>query len=218
MTSIDLLASVLRYVMFFMEALVVKKFFDLLSKALSSEHPGSFSVSESLRQALSSAVPDPVVGVRAHDISYLVYRLKQNALGLPDPIDGKIRNTPATLIPFASDLLAKRWDVIKDTREDYTRCSASQNQLSLTFVKQLANFSLSSLGCEPHLESSMRRWMRAFAIDDNKIKANIYALLIPTLTQTIDPISQDIIINFDFHRLVLSEAGTSLLSLKNSAI
>lgn len=199
-----------------MEALVVKKFFDLLSKALSKEHPGSFSFSDSLRQALSSAVPDPVISVRLHDISYLVYRLKQNALGLPDPIDSMIRNTPATLIPFACELLANRWDVIKDTVEDYTCCSVSTNQPSLTFVKQLANFSLSALGCEPHLESNMRRWMRAFSIDGNKIKPNIYALLIPTLTQTIDPISRDIIINFDFHRLVLSEAGTSLISLKNS--
>jgi hypothetical protein len=199
-----------------MEALVVKKFFDLLSKALSSEHPGSFSFSEDLRQALSSNVPEPSLGTRPHDISYLVYRLKQNALGIPDPIDGKVRNTPATLIPFACELLANRWGVIKDTPEDYTRCSVGKNKPSVTFVKQLVNFSLDSLECEPRLESSMRQWMRPFPIENNKIKPNIYALLIPTLTQTVDAISLDSIINSEFHSLILSQDQTSLLSLKNS--
>ncbi len=199
-----------------MEALFVKKFFDFLLQALSEEHPGEFYFSQDLRQMMTRTVPEFVSNVKTHDIVYLMYRLKLNVLGFPDPVDGKIRHTPATLIPFGLELLANRWDVIKDTPEDYTRCSVNQNQPYLTFVKLLVNFALNSVEYEPPLEVSMRQWLKPFSTGNNKKKPNIYALLIPTLTQTHDPISRDMISNSDFHTLILSQDETSLFSLKNS--
>ncbi|MDF1684059.1 MAG: hypothetical protein P1U36_05330 [Legionellaceae bacterium] len=199
-----------------MEAFVVKQFFNCLSDALSSEHPGVFFFSEELQDKLSEIVPEPASGTPEHDISYLVYRLKQHALGVPVPIDGKIGNKLETLLPHACDLLAERWEVIKNTSEDYTRCSVAQNQLALTFVKQLANFSLRLSAYAPELKSANQRWMKVFSTDGVKTEFNIYALLIPTLTQRFDPVSKDIISNSDLHRLILSDDGMSLFSLKNS--
>ena len=77
----SLLQSYVRDV-FFMEALAVKQLFDLLAAALSSEHPGEFRFSDEMKQSLSNTVPEPTIGTKPHDISYLLYRLKQNALGL----------------------------------------------------------------------------------------------------------------------------------------
>lgn len=201
---------------FFMEASAVKSFFACLSKTLISEQPGLLLFTEDLRKALDNAVPYPVIGTRPHDISYLVYRVKLNALGMPDPVDGQIRNTPATLIPFVCELLTNRWNIIKDTPEDYTLCSTKKNHLAVTFVKELISFSLDALKCEPLLDLPMRRWLHAVEIGDNKVQPNFYALLIPTLTQAINPISLEMITNIELHRLVLSQDETSLISLKNS--
>jgi|GEM_PF-1816627 len=199
-----------------MEALAVKQFFNCLSDALSLEHPGVFFFSEKQLVILSEIVPEPAISTQKHDISYLLYRLKQNVLGLPDPVDGKITCEPEKLIPFACELLAMRWDVIKDTSEDYTRCTVEKNLLSLAFIKQLANFSLKLSDHDPRLKFSIQRWMKVFATDGTKTEFNIYALLIPTLTQQLDPISKDIISNSHLHRLILSDDGMSLFSLKNS--
>jgi hypothetical protein len=199
-----------------MEALAVKQFFNCLSDALSLEHPGVFFFSEKQLDMLSEIVPVPAQSTPRHDIAYLVYRLKQNVLGMPDPVDGKITREPEKLIPFACELLAMRWDVIKNTAEDYTRCSVMQNQIALAFVKQLANFSLKLSDHEPRLKFSIQRWMKVFSTDGQKTEFNIYALLIPTLTQQLDPISKDIISNSHLHCFILSDDGRSLFSLKNS--
>jgi len=199
-----------------MEALAVKQFFNCLSDALSIEHPGVFFFSDKQLEMLLEIVPEPAISTQMHDIPYLVYRLKQNVLGIPDPVDGKITREPENLIPFACELLAMRWDVIKDTLEDYTRCTVEKNQLSLAFVKQLANFSLKLSDYDPQLKLSIQRWMKVFLTEGKKTEFNIYALLIPTLTQKFDPISKDIISNSQLHRLILSDDGMSLFSLKNS--
>lgn len=202
-----------------MEAIAVKQFFNCLSDALSSEHPGVFFFTKALQEKLSDIVPEPTMSTSNHDISYLMYRIKQNVLGMTDPVDGntgKHRDKPEMLIPFACDLLAQRWNEIKDTSEDYTRCSVKTNQLALTFVKQLANFSLKLSDQQPQLRLQIQRWMKVFSPDGNKTEFNIYALLIPTLTHNIVPISLDSIMEYDLHKFVLSKDEKSLISLKNS--
>lgn len=198
-----------------MEAKAVKHFFDCLYDALSIEDPGTFIFSEALEAELAKIVPEPMSDVSQHDISNLVHRLKENALGRPDLIDGEVRNTPALFIPFACELLAKRWYEIKDTPQDYTYCSVKQNEPYLTFVKKLVNFSVSCLTKRPDLNVSIKRWMKMFCYDD-KLVSNIYALLIPTLTQALDFVTQGCLIDTDLHNYVLSENEKSLFSLKNS--
>ena len=202
-------------VMFCMEISNIKIFFALLSKALSSEHPNSFFFSEHLEQQLTACV-EPCDTDDIHDIVYLLYRLKENVLGRRDPVDQRTRKTPETLIPFACQLLESRWDKIKDTSDDYTRCSVKANQPYITFAKQLANFCVEAQKCDARLGKLIRDYMRLFSTDGKTSTANFYALLIPTLTQYLDPISRDPLINFDLHNFVLSQDERSLFSLNNS--
>ncbi|NCT57327.1 MAG: hypothetical protein GW760_06445 [Legionella sp.] len=200
-----------------MEAFVVKQFFNCLSGALSIEHPGTFFFSDVLQVKLAEIVPNPASDIPLHDISNLVYRLKENALGRPDPIDGEVRNTPELLIPFACELLFQRWCVIKDTPQDYTCCSVKKNEPYLSFVKQLVNFSVLLLKQKSELKPFIDRWLKMFSLD-GKIVSNIYALLIPTLTQTINVVTQDCLSSTDLHHYILSEDEKSLFSIKNSEI
>ncbi|MDF1828076.1 MAG: hypothetical protein P1U39_07330 [Legionellaceae bacterium] len=198
-----------------MEALVVKQFFNCLSDALSVEHPGTFFFSDAQQSKLNELVHKPASDIPQHDIAHLIYRLKENALGRPDPIDGEMRNTPERLIPFVCDLLAKRWHVIKDTSEDYTCCSIEKNKPYISLVKQLVNFSVLLFNQNPKLKPFIDRWLKMFSFN-GKMVSNIYGLLIPTLTQTINVVTQDCLSGTDLHHYILSENEKSLFSVQNS--
>jgi len=203
-----------------MEAYAVKQFFSILSSAL-VDGSGSFSFTDEMKQKLSSFSKNDTAD--QHDISNIVDRLKQNALGNPDPYDRRVRSTPETLIPFACELLEKRWDKIKDKSRDYLNCSDKLNEPYTVFVKQLYEFSLnvvlgnSSLGKKGNssLEVKLMKWMPPFPVGKGQ-EPNFHALLIPTLKEAIEPVTKTIITKFSLNEFVLSEDERSLIFLKNS--
>lgn len=204
-----------------MEAYAVIQFFTILSEAL-VDGSKSFHFSDKMQEQLNSIQKKDAAD--QHDISNILYRLKQNVLGLPDPYDGKVRNTPEVLIPFVCQLLEERWAVIKDTARDYTRCSTKLNEPYIALVRLLHEFSLAALSGDEklgrkgnaNLGAILNKWMRPIAVGEDGKEPNFHALLIPTLTQSIEPVSREIITKFNLNNFVLSEDETSLILLKNS--
>ena len=204
-----------------MEALAVKQLFNVLTAALPADGRGSFSFTDEMLKALDYI--DKYPSIDRHDIAGILSRLRHNALGKPDPLDEKIRNTPAVFIPFACELLKDRWEVIKDTPRDYTHCSTEANQPYDTFVRRLYTFAFDMKECNAITVNDLAAWMRPLSRPDkdnpkkNILEPNYYALLIPTLTQTIEPISRAVITDIPLNNaFVLSQDETLLISLKNS--
>ena len=209
-----------------MQPVDIKQFFDLLAEDLKSKEPGeSPSFIENINNIETGVNLSDIKNIldihyrvysTQHDISSIMHRLKQCALLQRDSVDA-IHHPyePIDLIAFAIQLLEERWNAIKDTPDNYTRCSREASWPYITLAKQLSNYFLSAKSHDTELSGLAEQWMKPIDLPNGRKRANIYALLIPTITQKVVPISLKPITEYDINGFILSQDGTELILKKH---